>query len=93
VVLFGELLPAGAFEFAAERAAGCDLCFVIGTSALVYPAAGIPEIAKAGGAFLCEVNPERTPLSGMCNEVLIGKAGEVLPLFGFLNHQDTKSQT
>jgi NAD-dependent deacetylase len=93
VVLFGELLPAGAFEFAAERAAGCALCFVIGTSALVYPAAGIPEIAKAGGAFLCEVNPERTPLSGMCNEVLIGKAGEVLPLFGFLNHQDTKSQT
>lgn len=81
VVLFGELLPAGAFEFAAERAATCELCFVIGTSGLVYPAAGIPEIAKAAGAFVCEVNPERTPLSDMCDELLMGKAGEVLPLF------------
>jgi NAD-dependent deacetylase len=63
VVLFGEMLPPGAFEFAADAAARCDLCFVIGTSALVYPAAGLPEIAKAAGAYVCEVNPERTPLS------------------------------
>ena len=35
----------------------CELCFVIGTSALVYPAASLPEIAKAAGAFVCEVNP------------------------------------
>ena len=90
VVLFGEMLPAGAFEFAAERASQCELCFVIGTSALVYPAAGIPEIAKSAGAYVCEVNPERTPLSGMCDEVLMGKAGEVLPLF---NHKDTKTQS
>ena len=82
VVLFGEMLPAGAFEFASERAAECDLCFVIGTSALVYPAAGLPEIAKAAGAYVCEVNPERTPLSDLCDEVLMGKAGEVLPLIG-----------
>ena len=58
VVLFGEMLPAGAFEQAAERAASCELCFVIGTSALVYPAAGLPEIAQGRGAFVCEVNPE-----------------------------------
>src|SRR5437660_1526365 len=38
VVLFGELLPAGIFERAAERASVCDLCFVVGTSAIVYPA-------------------------------------------------------
>ncbi|MGH9873681.1 MAG: SIR2 family NAD-dependent protein deacylase [Pyrinomonadaceae bacterium] len=82
VVLFGEMLPPGAFEIAAERAAGCQICFVIGTSALVYPAASLPEIAKAAGAYLCEVNPERTPLSGFCDEVLTGKAGEVLPLIG-----------
>lgn len=80
VVLFGELLPPGAFERAAERAARCELCIVIGTSGLVYPAAGLPEIAKSGGAFLVEVNPEPTPLSRLCNEVLMGKAGEVLPL-------------
>jgi len=82
VVLFGEMLPPGAFEAAAEAAAACELCFVIGTSALVYPAASLPEIAKAAGAYLCEVNPERTPLSAICDEVLTGKAGEVLPLIG-----------
>jgi NAD-dependent deacetylase len=81
VVLFGEMLPPGAFEFAAERAARCKLCFVVGTSGLVYPAAGLPEIAKAVGAYICEVNPERTPLSDVCDEVITGKAGEVLPLF------------
>ena len=78
VVLFGELLPPGAFEFAAAKAAKCELCFVIGTSALVYPAAGLPEIARSAGAYLCEVNPERTPLSDVCDEVIMGKAGEVL---------------
>lgn len=81
VVLFGEMLPAGAFELAADRARECDLCFAIGTSGLVYPAASLPEIAKAGGAYLCEVNPERTPLSALCDEVLTGKAGEILPMF------------
>lgn len=80
VVLFGEMLPAGAFEAAAEAAASCELCFVVGTSALVYPAAALPEIARDAGAFVCEVNPERTPLSHLCHEVLMGKAGEVLPL-------------
>lgn len=78
VVLFGEMLPPGAFEFASEKAAQCDLCFVIGTSALVYPAAGLPKIAKQAGAYLCEINPERTPLSEMCDEVLTGKAGELV---------------
>ena len=81
VVLFGEMLPPGAFESAAQRAARCGLCFVIGTSGLVYPAAGLPEIAKAAGAYVCEVNPERTPLSSLADETLLGKAGEVLPLF------------
>ncbi|HXD29885.1 MAG TPA: NAD-dependent deacylase [Pyrinomonadaceae bacterium] len=80
VVLFGELLPPGAFELAAERASDCELCFVVGTSSLVYPAASLPEIAKSAGAYLCEVNPELTPLSPICDEVLSGKAGKVLPL-------------
>jgi NAD-dependent deacetylase len=70
----------GAFEFAAAKAAECELCFVIGTSALVYPAAGLPEVARSAGAYLCEVNPERTPLSDLCDEVIAGKAGEVVPL-------------
>ena len=82
VVLFGEMLPAGVFERAAEAAGSCELCFVVGTSAVVYPAASIPEIARAAGAFVVEVNPERTSLSDLCHEVLTGKAGEILPLFG-----------
>jgi NAD-dependent deacetylase len=81
VVLFGELLPSEAFEVALEKAAQCELCFVVGTSALVYPAAGLPEIAKASGAYICEINPERTALSDFCDEMLTGKAGELLPLF------------
>lgn len=80
VVLFGEMLPPGAFERAADAAQRCELCFIVGTSAVVYPAASIPEIAQRNGAYLVEVNPERTPLSEFCDEVLTGKAGEVLPL-------------
>jgi NAD-dependent deacetylase len=79
VVLFGEMLPPGVFERAADAAHRCELCFVVGTSAVVYPAASVPEIAKASGAFVVEVNPERTPLSDLCDEVLTGKAGEILP--------------
>jgi NAD-dependent deacetylase len=54
---------------------------VIGTSAVVYPAAAIPEIARDAGAYVVEVNSQPTPLSDICDEVLTGKAGEVLPLF------------
>jgi NAD-dependent deacetylase len=79
VVLFGEMLPPGVFERAADAVHRCELCFVVGTSAVVYPAASVPEIAKASGAFVVEVNPERTPLSDLCDEVLTGKAGEILP--------------
>ena len=80
VVLFGEMLPPGAFELAAQRASQCELFFVVGTSALVYPAASLPDIASSAGAFVCEVNPEQTPLSDLCDEVITGKAGEVLSL-------------
>ncbi|MEO8435857.1 MAG: NAD-dependent deacylase [Pyrinomonadaceae bacterium] len=80
VVLFGEMLPAGAFERAAAKAQRCELCFVVGTSTLVYPAASLPEVASQAGAYLVEINPERTPLSDLCDEVLAGKAGDVLPL-------------
>lgn len=82
VVLFGEMLPPGAFERAAMMAAQAELFFVVGTSALVYPAASLPELAKNAGAYLCEVNPERTPLSYLCDEVLTGNAGEILPRLG-----------
>lgn len=80
VILFGEMLPMGAFEKASQKASDCELFFVIGTSALVYPAAALPEIAKENGAYIVEANPETTPLSYLCDEVLQGKAGEIIPL-------------
>ncbi|MFN2578316.1 MAG: NAD-dependent deacetylase [Pyrinomonadaceae bacterium] len=84
VVLFGEMLPPGAFARAVDAAQRCELCFVVGTSAVVYPAASIPEIARRNGAHLVEVNPERTALSDICDDVLTGNAGEILPLLSAL---------
>ena len=80
VVLFGELLPMDVFELAAMKAQECELCFVIGTSAVVYPAAALPEMAKAASAYTVEINPELTPLSELCDETIQGRAGEILPL-------------
>jgi NAD-dependent deacetylase len=80
VVLFGETLPEGVYEEAARQAARAEICFVVGTSAIVYPAAGLPMLARRAGAHLVEVNPEPTPLSEVCDESLRGKAGELLPL-------------
>jgi NAD-dependent deacetylase len=79
VVLFGEMLPTLVYQQAAMRAASAEICFVVGTSALVYPAAGLPELAKRAGAFLVEINPEQTPLSDACDISLQGCAGELLP--------------
>jgi NAD-dependent deacetylase len=81
VVLFGELLPEGIFDRAEEAAAAADLFFVIGTSAVVYPAASLPIAAKQAGAHLIEVNPEQTDISLMCDVTLLGSAGEILPQF------------
>jgi len=81
VVLFGEMLPAGALFNAQSAAVNCDLFFVIGTSALVYPAAGLAELSKRAGAFLVEINPEETPMTGFCDEPIRARAGEILPLF------------
>ncbi len=79
VVWFGENLPQdqfGAGEIAAEWS---DICFVVGTSAVVYPAAYIPQSAKKAGAYLVEINIEPTELSRFVNSSIFGKAGEILP--------------
>lgn len=82
VVLFGEVLPQAILSRAMDAASRCDLFFVVGTSAIVYPAASLPVVAKRSGAFLIEVNPETTPLSSLADATLLGKAGEILPKFG-----------
>jgi NAD-dependent deacetylase len=78
VVLFGEMLPEGYFEYAVEFVSGCDLFMSIGTSAVVYPAAGLAEVARRNGAFCIEINPEETPASYLYNESLRGKAAAIL---------------
>jgi len=79
VVWFGEPLPADAIAQAARASQRCDVFILCGTSAVVYPAAALPERALAAGARVVEINLERTPLSDMAHISLRGKSGEVLP--------------
>lgn len=58
VVWFGEMLPEGAWERAVDAAASCDVMIAAGTSAAVYPAAGLIDVAREAGATLIECNPE-----------------------------------
>ena len=79
VVWFGESLPAAALQAAFAAAENCELFFSIGTSAVVYPAAALPQIAKERGAYVVEINTEPTPLTPRADEFLRGSAGEILP--------------
>ncbi len=81
VVWFGEMLPQQVFADAEAAAEECDICFIIGTSAVVYPAANIPIYAKRMGAYLIEVNINQTEISNYCDLSLIGKAGEIMTHF------------
>jgi len=79
VVMFGEMLPMDAVDRARGLSQGADLMIVVGTSAVVQPAASLPILAKRNGAEILEVNIERTPLTdNFTDHFLRGKAGEVL---------------
>ncbi len=79
VVWFGESLPEDAWRRAEAAASGCDVLLVVGTSAVVYPAAGLVPTAKEAGARVIEVNLEETPISALVDCAFRGRAGEVLP--------------
>ena len=79
VVWFGEQLPPAGFAAATEAAASCDVFLSIGTSSVVYPAAGLSVLASQQGAFVVEVNIEPSALSDQMDEVLIGPSGSILP--------------
>jgi len=79
VVWFEELLPAGALAAAEDAARECDVLLVVGTSAEVYPAAALPDTARAAGACVIEINPATTPLTARADFALRGRAGDVLP--------------
>jgi NAD-dependent deacetylase len=80
VVWFGEALDAEVMSQALRAVADADLVMVIGTSAVVYPVAALPQLARRGRARVVEVNVDETPLSGGVDAVLRGPAGQVLPL-------------
>ena len=78
-VLFGELIPQDALWRSRQVAKDCDVMLVIGTSAVVQPAALMPVVAKESGAKVIEINPESTPLTGDISDYLIsGNAGDVM---------------
>lgn len=79
VVWFGELLLPDVFSRAERAALRCDLMLVVGTSALVHPAAGLPLLARQAGARIAVVNPQDTPIDALADGVLRGAAGSVLP--------------
>lgn len=79
VVWFGEGLPEDVWMTAQTAVDKCDVLLVVGTSAVVYPAAGLVHSARAAGAKVIEVNPEETAISAGVDCALMGKAGEILP--------------
>jgi NAD-dependent deacetylase len=79
VIWFGEMLPEKILALSFNAAKKCDVFFSIGTSAVVQPAASLPVVAKENGALTIEINTEKTPISYLMDEVILGKSGEILP--------------
>ncbi|MFQ5721727.1 MAG: NAD-dependent deacetylase [Candidatus Aminicenantales bacterium] len=80
VVWFGESLPQSILHQAFVDSSQCEVMLVIGTSAVVQPAASLPLTAAEAGAKLVEINPHSTPLTPNTDFSLRGKGGELLPL-------------
>ena len=80
VVWFGEYLPEDQFLGGEKAAINSDIFFVVGTSAIVYPAAGLVYTARQSGSTIVEINIEETPFSSIADYSYFGKAGEVLPI-------------
>jgi NAD-dependent deacetylase len=78
VVWFGEALPEAAMNRAMAAASACDVCFSIGTSSLVQPAASLPFAALHAGAVVIEINPAPTSLSEVAHFSLQATAAEAL---------------
>jgi NAD-dependent deacetylase len=79
VVWFGEPLPEGMMKEAEHAASSAQVFLVIGTSAVVHPAASLIPYAKQSGAKVIEINPEATAATAIVDCALHGAAGEILP--------------
>jgi NAD-dependent deacetylase len=79
VVWFGESLPQDVWREAEKAAGRAQVMLVVGTSAQVYPAAGLVPVAQRNHSSVIEVNVGETPFSGSVDLVLRGPSGEILP--------------
>lgn len=79
IVWFGESLDPNDIRRCGEALRSCDLMLVIGTSGVVYPAAGFAGTAKEAGAFVIEINLDETPQSDLVDLSLRGKAKDLVP--------------
>jgi NAD-dependent deacetylase len=79
VVWFGEQLSPDVVDEASRVANESEVMFVVGTSAVVYPAAALPAITKNSGGLVIEINLEPTDITSYADASLFGPAGEMLP--------------
>jgi len=77
-ISFGQTMPEEAMERAEEAALGCDLLLAIGSSLVVYPAAGLPISAKRNGAKLVILNRDPTELDDYADLVINAEIGPTL---------------
>jgi NAD-dependent protein deacetylase/lipoamidase len=83
IIWFGDMLDQGVMSEAIAAIRRCNLFVSIGTSGVVYPAAGFPRFAKENNARCIEINPEPNEMSSLYDEAIRNTAGKVLPdLFG-----------
>lgn len=90
VVWFGEALDPEVVD-RAQAAADCDVFITVGTSAVVYPAAGFIDVARRRGAFTVEINPEATP--AVVDLALRGGAEQILPEIDQQRHGGTEARS
>ena len=79
VVWFGESLPVDAWNAAERTCRACQALLVVGTSAVVHPAAGLIGLAKSHGSRIIIVNTQPSEASGLADLELLGPAGEIVP--------------
>ena len=80
VTWFGEAIDPDVLERSSEAAARADLFLSVGTSSLVYPAAGLLNVARRGGAFAAEINPGATGAAGDVDLAIAAPAEDALPM-------------
>lgn len=79
VVWFGEAIPEHALDTSCAAASACDVFLSVGTSSMVYPAAGLADLARKNGAVVAEINPNPTMNAAGFDFAIAGNSGVILP--------------